>query len=66
MKKEKKECCESNPFVAITSVSGGIILTIIIMFLIFARTQMAAVVPSVTWALVTLGCVMGLFSAIKK
>jgi len=58
--------CEGNPFVAITGVVGGILLTIIVLFLIFAKEMMASVLSSVVWGLVVLGIAMGFFASRKK
>ena len=38
---------EKSPFVAITSITGGILLSILAVFMIFAKEEMAAVVPTV-------------------
>jgi hypothetical protein len=57
---------EKSPFVAITSITGGILLSILAVFMIFAKEVMAAVVPTVVWGLVVLGIVMGFFAYKKK
>jgi len=57
---------ERNPFVAITAITGGILLSIIIVFLVFAREVMAVVMPTIVWGLVALSAFMGFFAAIKR
>lgn len=62
----KNKTFEGNPFVAITAVSGGILMSIVIFFLVFAKEMMVSVLPSIVWAIVVLGVLMGLFASRKK
>ena len=55
---------EGNPFVAITAVAGGIALSMFILPLFFAPTQLS-LVYSVIWAPVVLG-VVALFFTYKS
>ncbi len=50
-----------NGYVAIGASLGGILLVIIALFLIFARTQVALAIP-ISWAIVVLGIVVAAFA----
>ena len=61
MKMKNKECCnEKSQFVAIGASMMGILMVIFILFLIFAREQLALMIP-ITWAFVALGGLLGFF-----
>jgi hypothetical protein len=65
----QKECCEPgerSEVVKIAGIIAGILLVIVVMFLVFAREQMVAVLPTITWALVVLGIVLGAFTIRKQ
>ena len=57
---------EGNPFVAIAAVLGGILLTIIIVVLIFAKEFIVPIIPTLVWGFVVLGALLGYFASKKK
>ena len=57
---------EGNPFVAIAAVLGGILLTIIIVVLIFAKEFVVPIMPTLVWGFVVLGGLLGFFASRKK
>jgi hypothetical protein len=62
-----KEDKDNNPFVAITAVTGGIFLVIAVVFLIFAKADLALLIP-IVWGFVILGVFAEFFAylAVKK
>lgn len=57
-----KNVYEKNPFVAIGASLGGILLTIILLLMIFAKDIMVSVIGTIVWGLVVLGIAMGIFA----
>jgi VIT1/CCC1 family predicted Fe2+/Mn2+ transporter len=66
---KKDECCCNGkcPFMAIPSALAGIFLVLAVLFLLFAKDQLALLIPLV-WAFVVLGILAMLFAlrAMKK
>jgi hypothetical protein len=62
-----KEICSSNPFIAIPSALIGMFLAVVILFLIFARSSLALLIP-LLWGFVTLGIFAEFFAllAVRK
>ncbi len=52
---------KGNDFIGLGASLGGILLTIIIILVIFAKEMMVSVLPSIVWGFVVLGIVLGLF-----
>ena len=63
----KDKCCsEQSEVVGLAGVVLGILLVVIIMFLIFAKEAMVTVLPTIVWAFVILGMVLGLITLKEK
>jgi hypothetical protein len=52
---------DKNPFVAIVAVTGGIFFVTAIVFLIFAKEQLALLVP-IVWAFVVMAVMIAFFT----
>ncbi|MBW2976001.1 hypothetical protein KY347_00990 [Candidatus Woesearchaeota archaeon] len=50
---------EPSDFVKLGSALGGILLAIIVLFMLFAKEMMLTVLPTIVWAFVVLGIVLG-------
>ena len=56
-----------NPFVAIVTIIGGMIVGVTLLGLVFLEGEMViATISSVVWALVFLGIFLGYFASRKK
>jgi len=56
-----KTCKEPSDFVKLAGTIGGILLTIIVLVLIFAKDQIVPIIPLIAWPFVVLGIVLGMF-----
>lgn len=56
-----KQNKDTNAFVKLAGVLGGVLVVIIIFVLIFAKEQIFVVANTVVWAFVVLGVVLGAF-----
>lgn len=65
-KKNKRcDCDETNVFVKLAGVLGGILLVIVLFFLIFAKDQLIFA-TSIAWAFAILGMILGFFMYLSK
>ncbi len=62
----KNNCCEQSDLVKIAGTIGGMLVAIIVLFMLLAKEMMLTVLPTVVWAFVVLGIVLGLSTLKKK
>jgi hypothetical protein len=60
-----KKCPEGNPFVAISAVFGGIVLSMVVVVLIFAKEYLVHI-TNIVWAFAILGMVVSFFAYLAQ